>query len=64
MFQNSWTYTSGLDPAEPYFQNTDRVVRLDPTDALFVDVIHTDAASFYSLDFGKIYVYFKIIQFD
>ncbi|MCI3325438.1 hypothetical protein MQA28_25810, partial [Escherichia coli] len=43
---------TGLDPAEPYFQNTDRVVRLDPTDALFVDVIHTDAASFYSLDFG------------
>ncbi|CAF3398658.1 unnamed protein product, partial [Rotaria sp. Silwood2] len=35
---------SGLDPAGPYFENTDPVVRLDPTDALFVDVIHTDGA--------------------
>ncbi|KAL8573946.1 hypothetical protein ACOMHN_029393 [Nucella lapillus] len=42
----------GLDPAEPYFQNTDRVVRLDPTDALFVDVIHTDGAPFYSTSMG------------
>ena len=44
---------SGMDPAEPYFQNTDKVVRLDPTDALFVDVIHTDGASFYSSSMGK-----------
>nr|KAG5709790.1 hypothetical protein BaRGS_032614 [Batillaria attramentaria] len=43
---------TGLDPAEPYFQNTDKVVRLDPTDALFVDVIHTDVSSFYSVDIG------------
>ncbi|XP_070183854.1 pancreatic triacylglycerol lipase-like [Littorina saxatilis] len=43
---------TGMDPAEPYFQNTDKVVRLDPSDALFVDVIHTDAASFYSPDLG------------
>jgi len=43
---------TGMDPAEPYFQDTDKVVRLDPTDALFVDVIHTDGASFYSTDFG------------
>ncbi|KAL8596193.1 hypothetical protein ACOMHN_021233 [Nucella lapillus] len=43
---------TGLDPAEPYFQNTDRVVRLDPTDALFVDVIHTDGGPFYSTDVG------------
>jgi pancreatic triacylglycerol lipase len=33
-----------LDPAGPYFENTDPKVRLDPTDALFVDVIHTDGA--------------------
>ena len=48
-FFSGW---SGLDPAEPYFQNTDKVVRLDPTDALFVDVIHTDGASFFSTDLG------------
>lgn len=32
----------GLDPAGPYFEDTDLIVRLDHTDADFVDVIHTD----------------------
>ncbi|XP_041360079.1 pancreatic triacylglycerol lipase-like [Gigantopelta aegis] len=43
---------SGLDPAEPYYQNTDIRVRLDPSDALFVDVIHTDGQSILKLGYG------------
>ncbi|CAG0918643.1 unnamed protein product, partial [Notodromas monacha] len=33
---------TALDPDHFGFSNTDIVVRVDPTDALFVDVIHTD----------------------
>jgi hypothetical protein len=41
-----------LDPAEPHFADTDPIMRLDPSDADFVDVIHTDAAPFISGGFG------------
>lgn len=34
----------GLDPAQPYFQGTPTSIRLDKSDAEFVDVIHTDSA--------------------
>lgn len=35
---------TGLDPAEPYFNDTDPLTRLETSDATFVDVIHTDDA--------------------
>lgn len=36
----------GLDPAGPFFEGTPPIVRLDPSDARFVDVIHSNAAQF------------------
>lgn len=41
---NTTLFLSGLDPAQPYFQGTPIEVRLDKSDADFVDVIHTDSA--------------------
>lgn len=37
---------SGLDPAEPHFAKASAPVRLGPSAAKFVDVIHTDASAF------------------
>ncbi|XP_071120830.1 pancreatic lipase-related protein 2-like [Mytilus edulis] len=37
---------TGLDPAEPNYKGTDVRVRLDPGDANFVDVVHTDGSPF------------------
>ena len=45
-------FVSGLDPAGPYFQNTPEEVRLDSSDADFVDVIHSDAEKLLDLGLG------------
>ena len=46
---------SGLDPAAPLFEDMPTFVRLDPSDALFVDVIHSDAGDTV-LNFGKLLI--------
>ena len=43
---------TGLDPAGPSFEDEDVKVRLDPSDANFVDAIHTDAENLIKLGFG------------
>lgn len=43
---------TGLDPAEPYFQGLPEHVRLDPSDAKLVDVIHTDGKGILLLGYG------------
>ncbi|KAK6179696.1 hypothetical protein SNE40_012001 [Patella caerulea] len=43
---------TGLDPAGPRFENYDTIVRLDPEDAYFVDVIHSDDDRLHELGFG------------
>jgi pancreatic triacylglycerol lipase len=43
---------TAFDPSEPYFANTDPIVRLDPNDAKFVEVVHTNGAGAISLGMG------------
>ncbi|XP_045761420.1 pancreatic triacylglycerol lipase-like [Maniola jurtina] len=43
---------TGLDPAQPCFRTSNRVERLDDTDADFVDVIHTNGRLLQRIGFG------------
>ena len=43
---------TGLDPAQPCFQEDIRDIRLDPSDAQFIDIIHTNGRSLEKLGLG------------
>lgn len=43
---------TGLDPAAPYFSKTVTLVRLDRSDAKYVDIIHSNAMPLYFSGFG------------
>lgn len=45
----SLNYFSGLDPAGPLFDKYHTAARLDASDAIFVDVIHTDTEGDFNL---------------
>lgn len=47
-------HITALDPAEPYFGGTDRMVRLDNSDAVYVDVIHSNANGDLNMGLGMI----------
>ena len=52
---------SGLDPAGFLFENKDPDVRLDPGDAKFVDVIHTDGDAL--IELGKELILFVLYYY-
>jgi len=45
-------FASGLDPAGPLFEGYDTSVRLDKSDANYVDVIHSNGEAIYVGGFG------------
>jgi hypothetical protein len=52
VINNQMARISGLDPAGPFFTGKEIAVRLDQTDAKFVDVIHSNTDVALGIGFG------------
>ena len=53
-FRHFYLDLLALDPASPYFENKHVDRRVDPSDADFVDVIHTDGRTVIINGFGTV----------
>lgn len=51
-FNEECIICAAIDPMDLYFGGTDPVVRLDTSDAKFVEVIHSNAATFTNMGLG------------
>ena len=49
---NQMARISGLDPAGPFFESKDAAVRLDQSDAKFIDIIHSNADLTFGVGLG------------
>lgn len=58
-FLKSLFYMIGLDPAGLSFENSEPEARLNPTDAKYVEAIHTDQESLTAL--GNVIAYFLFL---
>ncbi len=54
---------TGLDPASPYFEGCPPIVRLDASDAVYVDIIHTNGEKQMGISFSSLGMSYCLYMF-